>query len=598
MNPSDLFLSRRRLLEMGAGAAVAAAALDHLVIPGTALASPLAQLADVPRAKTLILVGVGGESPDQFTDVDQVNPLSGIGANLSRSGFQLVYEPLAMYNVLTGTEQPWLAESYKYNADFTELAVKLRAGIAWNDGKPFTSADVQYTIHALRDDDGTLASAGEMKKWVKEVAVADDLNFTFKLNAPNPRFMFSFFTNHDDIGLFIVPKHIFEGQDLHTFKNFDLAKGLPVSTGPYKLVASSAQQKVWDLDPNWWAAKSGFKTIPVPQRLIFLPTFDESKMSQLLISNEADISLNISPATMPTLFAQNPKIITHSGQTTPYGYVDWWPSGLGFNCEKDPWTNPDVRWAISYAIDRDQLVQFGYRGAGQPTVLPYPYYPPLQAYIDAAKDLLVKYPTNTFSLDKTSELLTKSGYAKGGDGFWAKDGKKLSIVITTFSVFADIAPLVVTQLQNAGIDASFQMPTTFITDLQTGTAEAFIFGHGGSVRDPYATMELYHSKWYRPTGTAANQFYRWRNTEYDAIVDKMANIGEGDLQVTDLFLKGTEIWLKELPDVPLLQFYHRIPMNETYWTNWPTKDNPYINGAFWHRTALLIVQGIKAAGGA
>jgi peptide/nickel transport system substrate-binding protein len=596
MSRPDIVLSRRRLLELGAGAAVAAASLDHLVVPGTAIAAPRAQLADVARGDTMVLVGVGGESPDQFTDVDVVNPLLGVGPNNSRSGFQVVYEPLAMYDVLTGTEQPWLAESYTYNADFTALSVKLRAGIMWNDGQPFTAADVKFTIEALRDDDGTLFNASEMKKWVKDVTVADDLNFTFNLNAPNPRFMFGFFTNHDDIGSFIVPKHIFEGQDLHTFKNLDLANGLPVSTGPYKLVATSAQQKVWDLDPNWWGAKTGFQKLPAPKRLIFLPTFDDTKMSQLVIANEADISLNISPATMPTLFAQNPKITTHSGQQPPFGYTDWWPSGLGFNCEKEPWNNPDVRWAMSYALDRDQLVKFGERGAGGPTVLPYPYYPPLMEYIDAAKDLLTTYPTNTFDLDKSGQLLTQAGYAKGGDGFWAKDGKKLSMAITTFSVFANIAPLVVTQLQNAGIDASFAMPTTFYNDMTTGTAEAFIFGHGGSVRDPYETMELYHSKWYKPTGTAATQFYRWKNADYDAVVDQMATIGGSDPKTKELFLKGTEIWLKELPDVPLLQFYHRIPMNQTYWTNWPTQDNPYINGAFWHRTALLIMLGVQPAG--
>jgi peptide/nickel transport system substrate-binding protein len=580
---------------MGAGAAVAAASLDRLVFPGTSYAAPAAQVADIPREQTLILVGVGGESPDQFTDIDQVNPLLNTGANLSRSGFQFVYEPLVMYNVLTGEEQPWLAESYTPNADFTEFTVKLRSGITWNDGTPFTAADVQFTVHALRDDDGTLFNASEIKKWVTEVAIVDDLNFSFKLTGPNPRFMFRFFTNHDDIGSFIVPKHIFDGQDLHSFKNFDLAAGLPVSTGPYKLVASNAQQKIWDIYPDWWGAKTGFKALPAPQRMVFLPTFDEAKMSQMIIANEADMTLNISPATMPTLFAQNPKIITHSGQELPYGYTDWWPSGLGFNCELEPWNDPNVRWAVSYAIDRDQLVQFGYRGAGEPTVLPYPYYDPLMPYIDAAKDLLATYPTNEFNLDKSAQLLTGAGYAKGDDGFWAKDGKKLSMVITTFSVFADLAPFLTQQLQTAGIDASFQMPTTFINDLMSGSSEAYIWGHGGSVRDPYDTMELYHSKWVKPTGTAASPFYRWVNADYDAAVDAMASIGADDPKMMELFLQGTEIWLKELPDVPLLQFYHRIPMNETYWTNWPTKDNPYINGAFWHRTALLIALGIQPA---
>jgi peptide/nickel transport system substrate-binding protein len=594
MNPRDVFLSRRRLLEMGAGAAVAAASFDKLVLPGTALAAPLAQLADVARKDTLILVGVGGESPDQFTDIDVVNPLLG-GNLISRSGYQLVYEPLNMYDVLTGKETPWLAESYTYNQDFTQVAVKLRSGITWSDGTPFTANDVKFTVEALRDDDGTLFNAGEMKTWVKSVDVADDLNFTFMLNNTNPQFMFNYFTNHDDIGSFIVPKHIFEGQDLHNFKNFDLAKGLPVATGPYKLVASSAQQKVWDLDPNWWGAKTGFQSLPAPKRLIFLPTFDETKMSQMIIANEADITLNISVQTMPTLFAQNPKITTHSGQKSPYGYTDWWPSGLGFNCTTPPFDDPNVRWAISYAIDRDALVKFGYLGAGVPTQLPYPAYPPLQPFVDAAKDLLAQYPTNEFNLDKSAQLLTGAGFAKGGDGKWAKNGQTLSIPITTFSVFADITPFLVTMLQNAGIDANFSMPTTFYNDISTGSAPAYVWGHGGSVRDPYATMELYHSKWFQPTGTAATNFYRWKNADFDAIVDKMSLVAGSDPQMTTLFLQALEIWLKELPDIPLLQFYHRIPMNQTYWTNWPDENNPYINGAFWHRTVLLEVLGIKPA---
>ncbi len=589
MMSERLRLSRRRFLELSAGTAAAAAAAGH-----GGLVSPVSAQADVPREKTLILVGVGGESPNQFTDVEQINPMAAVGANLSRGGFQLVYEPLWFYNMLSGEEKPWLAESYKYNADFTAITVKLRTGIEWGDGKPFTAKDVQFTIHTQRDTEG-LSHSTDMKQWIKEVTVADDLNFTILLTAPNPRFFFLYFTHHADNGMFIVPKHIYEGQDPTTFTNFDLAKGWPIATGPYKLVASSAEQKVWDLRPDWWAAKTGFSPLPAPERLIFLPGFDEAKMSQMVIANEADITLNISPATMPTLFAQNPKITTHSGHEPPYGYTDWWPSGLGFNCQTAPWDDPEMRWAVSYAIDRKQLVEFGYRGAGEPTVLPYPYYPPLKTYIDAASDLLTTYPTNEFNLAKSEEIFTKKGYAKDGDGFWAKGDKRLSMVITTFSVFADLAPFVTQQLQKAGIDASFQMPTTFINELMSGQAEAYIWGHGGSVRDPFKTMELYHQKFIKPTGEATYPFYRWANDDYDAVVDEMGVTAPDDPKTQELFLKGTEIWLKELPDAPLLQFYHRIPMNETYWTNWPTADNNYINGAFWHRTILLLVLGLKAA---
>jgi len=591
MSDNAVRLNRRRFVQATAGTAAAASMIGTGAFTQPAAAQ---ELANVPREKTLILVGVGGESPNQFTDVDNVNPMQAVGANMSRSGFQLVYEPLWFYNMLNGEEKPWLAESYTYNADFTEVTVKLRQGVEWSDGTPFTANDVQFTAYTQRDNAG-LSHSAEMKQWIKEVVVTDDLNFTIQLKAPNPRFFFLYFTHHADNGMFIVPKHIFEGQDPLTFKQFDLAAGLPVATGPYKLVASSAEQKIWDIRPDWWAAKTGFASLPAPERLIYLPTYDEAKMAQMVIANEADITLNISPATMPTLFAQNPKIITHSNQEKPYGYTDWWPSGLGFNCETAPWDDPEMRWAISYAIDRQQLVDFGYRGAGEPTLLPYPYYEPLKTYIDAAGELLTTYPTNLFDLSKTEEILTRKGYAKDGDGFWAKDGQRLGMVITTFSVFADLAPFVTQQLQNAGIDASFQMPTTFFTDLTTGSATAYIWGHGGSVSDPFKTMELYHQKFYQPTGTSTYPFYRWKNDAYDAAVDEMGVTSPEDPRTMELFLQGTELWLKDLPDVPLLQFYHRIPMNQTYWTNWPTADNAYINGAFWHRTILLLILGIKSA---
>ena len=47
--------------------------------------------------------------------------------------------------------------------------------------------------------------------------------------------------------------------------------------------------------------------------------------------------------------------------------------------------------------------------------------------------------------------------------------------------------------------------------------------------------------------------------------------------------------------IPLLQFYHRIPHNQTYWTNWPSAQKPYINSAYWHRTWLLVLLGLEPA---
>lgn len=553
------------------------------------------QGSDVPRNRTMVLVGNGGEQPNVFPDVENQNPY--IQTIHTRSGTQLAYEPLSFYNMLTGEEKAWLAESYEYNADFTELTVKLRPDGKWSDGTAFSANDIVYTLKMLADPaNATLAFATVMNQWVKDVVAVDDLTAKITLTAANPRFYFNYLTHYSDIGLFILPAHIWESQPVPgDFTNYDLAAGWPVLNGAYKLVGSTPEQKVWDLRPDWWAAAAGVAPLPEVQRLIFLPPFEESRMAQMVISNEADITLNISPATMPSLFQQNPKIITHSGQEPPYGYTDWWPSGLGFNCSVAPWDNPDVRWAISYAIDREQLVQFGYRGAGEPTTVPFPYYAGLLTYIEGIGDLLEQYPTNAYDLAKTDELMTKAGFAKDGDGYWAKDGSRLSVEITTFQVFGEIVPIVAEQLKSAGFDATFGMPTDFYDRLSLGNSNVYIWGHGGSVRDPFLTLELYHSKFNRPVGTAAYPFYRWVNPEYDAIVDEMGVTSPDDPKTAELFRQAMEIWLRELPDVMLLQFYHRIPMNTTYWTGWPSTEDPYINEAFWHRTFINVLTRVKPA---
>ena len=70
--------------------------------------------------------------------------------------------------------------------------------------------------------------------------------------------------------LLIAPKHIWEKVDPMTFANFDLEKGLPLGTGPYRLVRSSETETVLDRRDDWWGAKTGFHALPEPERLIWI----------------------------------------------------------------------------------------------------------------------------------------------------------------------------------------------------------------------------------------------------------------------------------------------------------------------------------------
>ena len=89
--------------------------------------------------------------------------------------------------------------------------------------------------------------------------------------------------------------------------------------------------------------------------------------------------------------------------------------------------------------------------------------------------------------------------------------------------------------------------------------------------------------------TKWSERFRWKNERFDGLVDQMGQTAVDNPALTGLFHQAMEIWLRELPAIPLVQWFHRIPHNQTYWTGWPTAEDPYINSAYWHRTWLRVL---------
>ena len=178
-------------------------------------------------------------------------------------------EPLIMFNVLTGEYENWLAETWEYNADFTEITMVLREGIEWSDGTPFTADDVVFTFNSVRDKQSEATNAAEIV-FLKEAVVVDPKTVKFVLNEANPRWWATTLTSNHGVVEQMLPKHVWEGQDLLTFTNFDRTKGWPLGTGPYKLTSTAPQQKIFDLRQDWWGAKTGWKPLPKVERVIYL----------------------------------------------------------------------------------------------------------------------------------------------------------------------------------------------------------------------------------------------------------------------------------------------------------------------------------------
>jgi peptide/nickel transport system substrate-binding protein len=575
--------------------AAAPAAPAPTSAPAQAAPASVVKPGEVPRQRTLMAISGSNVREGKFPDYELWNPYA-VGAN-HQVGSNLIHEPLAFYSAFADKEHLWLAESYKYNADFTELTIKTRSGIQWSDGQPFSAEDVAYTFNALKELGSKVRWGIDVQQFLQEAKATDANTAVLKFQVPAPRF-FEFVTYKYDIGVYIVPKHVYSSQDWAAFRHYDPGKGFPVTTGPWKVTFASPEQRIFERRDDWWAVKAGLvKQMPQMQRIIHTPFAGEQQLAQAIITNQVDFSTSLQPASFPNVLNQNPKIITHSGREKPFGYVDWWPVSLYVNNTLKPFDNPDVRWALSYYMDRQQIVDVGWDGAGSLYPLPFPSYPPLKPYADSIKDMLDTYPTLEFNPKKGDALLEKAGFKKQA-GFWVDaQGQRLKIEIMGpgTGTFAPVGPVVAELLKRQGVEANYSQPPDANDRFSKGEYAGFLSGHGGSVRDIYYTLRLYQSVTQAVPGAHLVNFPRWSNKKYDEIVDQIFVTSIDDKpKLTQLFRQAMEIWLPELPDIQLTEFYHRIPMNTTYWKNWPTAENPYINGAFWHLTYQLVLNNLEA----
>ncbi len=194
------------------GAAPAATTGSDAPAADSGAAQPAAAaggLKEVPRNRTLKMMrgGVSG----QHADYELWNPYA-IGSN-HQNGANIMYEPLAFYSAFADKETLWLAESYSYNEDNTELTIKTRQGVSWSDGEPFSAEDVAYTFTALKELGSQVRWGVNVQQFVESAEAIDESTVLIKFNVPAPRF-FDFVSYKYDIGVYIVPKHIYEGAGL------------------------------------------------------------------------------------------------------------------------------------------------------------------------------------------------------------------------------------------------------------------------------------------------------------------------------------------------------------------------------------------------
>ncbi len=537
------------------------------------------ELPEVHRDRTLIIMNGG---PNQYALFDNQNPyIPGSDQGYHLGTLPAMFEPLIMFNVITGESENWLAESWAYSEDLKTITITLKEGIEWSDGHPLTTRDMAFTFDLLKENASSMVHLADLPEFYDRNEIVDDLTIRLILKKPGPAFWAT--TLSSNHGVHILPEHIWKDVDVLEFSNHDIDAGLPLGTGPYRLVYASPYQKIYDLRPDWWAARTGFKRMPKVERIIYVPQQDESQAAQLLLTDQLDMGFIMQVLTLESVLERNEQVTTFADREPPYGYLDWCPIDLSLNCSEPPFDNPQIRKAINLSVDRDKLVRLAESGAGVPALHPFTPYEWFKPFIEPLDSMIAAKGYGTSARpERVLEIMVAEDYSKDDDGMWIDAaGKRVEISMYVPQWLRPYAPPLTQQLRDAGFEAAFDTSPGLASLAQTGEQKAYLGCKGPSgVRgmDPFMMLSSYTSQFYRPTGQPAplwSTTSRWRNAEYDRIVEQVAPLQVGDPELQPLFMEAMEIWVDEMPDVFLAQLIIRYPLNNARWTGWPSQSDPY-----------------------
>jgi peptide/nickel transport system substrate-binding protein len=301
---------------------------------------------------------------------------------------------------------PSLAKSWTVSPDGKSVTFKLQENVKWHDGKPLTSADVQYSIlEVLKKAHPRGASTF---RDVTAIETPDPHTAVFRLARPAPYVMMALSGYESPI----VPKHLVEGTDVR--KN-DLVNK-PVGSGPFRFVEWQRGQYVrLDKNPAYW--KPGR---PYLDRIVARFITDSATRTAALEKEEAHIGgFGAIPYSDVVALAKKPHIeVTRQGYEMSSPIVE-----LGFNTRKPPFDNQKVRQAIAHAVDRKFVVDNIWFGFGKPATGPInSNFAPVGFYTPE-----VKRYDGPDRIATANRLLDEAGYPKKADG-------------TRFEIVHDLTP--------------------------------------------------------------------------------------------------------------------------------------------------------------
>jgi peptide/nickel transport system substrate-binding protein len=475
---------------------------------------------------------------------------------------RIFYEPLASWDV-DGNLNPILAaelptiQNGGIAADGKSVTWKLKPGVKWHDGQPFTADDVVFTAEYANDAATAAVSVAVYHDLTVEKV--DDLTVRVKFEKPTPFWANAF------VGAYgcILPKHLFAE---YKGANSREAPGnlKPVGTSPYKFV---------EFKPGDFIRGELFADYHMPNR----PYFDSIELKgggdavsaarAVIQTGEYDYAWNMQVEDEvllrlekggkgKTVYAVGGDIeFIMLNSTDPNVEIDGERSSMK---TKHPlFADEAVRKALALLVDREGVQKFIYGRAGRTTA----------NYLNGPTQFVSKNTAWEFSVDKAASLLEQAGWKVGADGIREKDGKKLKLLFQTSinGPRQKTQQIIKQACQKAGIDVELKSVVAsvfFSSDVANPDTYAKFYSDIEMFQipmtqpDPAQTMRRYHSRFVatKENKWQGTNFPRWVNKDFDAAVDAGEN--ETDpLKRAALYIKSNDIMWQDTVTIPVM---HRI----------------------------------------
>ena len=417
--------------------------------------------------------------------------------------------------------KPLLATAWEVSPDGLTYRFTLRSGVTWHDGRPFTAADVAFSIMLLKrlHPRGRSTFAN-----VTDVDTPDPQTAILRLSKPAPYLIKALAGAESPI----LPKHIYENGD--PVQN--PANNAPIGTGPFRFKEwSRGNYALYERNETYWDAGK-----PYVDRLIVKFVPDPAARSVLFETGQADLGYR-TPVALNDVerLRANPKLrFDPRGNTYSFNVTR-----LEFNLDHPILGKPEVRQAVAHLIDRELICKAAYFGLATPCAAAIA--PGLKAFHD---------PTpSPYKLDvKAAEaLLDQAGLPRGSDR-------------TRFRVTLDYNPsgddqkrtaeIIRSLLGRAGIavDVRALDMGSFVKRIYTDRDFAFTVNGASNLFDPTVGVQrLYWSKNFIK-GVPFSNATHYNSPEVDRLLEDAA-VENDPAKRRDLFIRFQGVVAREVPDI-------------------------------------------------